>query len=212
MPKDRSDRPSGPPDGPRKRRPRYPGKYPRQFEHRYKELAPESHPEIHEHVRSQGRTPAGTHVPVLVAEVMEALRPAPGETVVDCTVGYGGHALELLRRIGPTGRLLGFDVDAENLDRTRKRLEAAEKGAAPISGSSEMGAVPFSGLSGKGDSPLFATTRKGYSPLCRRANFYATAPPLTDNVERACHGPDHRYQQPHSATLSSFIGHCRGFA
>jgi 16S rRNA (cytosine1402-N4)-methyltransferase len=130
MPTNRPDRPSGPQDGPRKRRPRYPGKYPRQFEHRYKELAPEAHPEIHEHVRSQGRTPAGTHVPVLVAEVMDTLRPAPGETVVDCTVGYGGHALELLRRIGPTGRLLGFDVDAANLERTRVRLEAAAAGAA----------------------------------------------------------------------------------
>jgi 16S rRNA (cytosine1402-N4)-methyltransferase len=145
VPSDQPDNPSGP-QGPHKRRPRYPGKYPRRFAHRYKELAPEAHPEIHSHVRSQGRTPAGTHVPVLVAEVMEALHPAPGETVIDCTVGYGGHALELLRRIGPTGRLLGFDVDAENPERTRKRLEAAmaEKGAAPISGSSEMGAVPFS--------------------------------------------------------------------
>jgi len=145
MPSDQPDNPPGP-QGPHKRRPRYPGKYPRRFAHRYKELAPEAHPEIHSHVRSQGRTPAGTHVPVLVAEVMDVLRPAPGETVIDCTVGYGGHALEFLNRIGPTGRLLGFDVDAGNLERTRKRLEAAmaEKGAAPISGSSEMGAVPFS--------------------------------------------------------------------
>ena len=125
MPTNRSDRPSGPADGPHKRRSRYPGKYPRQFEQRYKELSPDAHPEIHEHVRAQGRTPAGTHVPVLVAEVMDALRPVPGETAVDCTVGYGGHTLELLKRIGPTGRLLGFDVDAENLERTRVRLVAA---------------------------------------------------------------------------------------
>jgi len=130
MPSDQPDNPPGPPQGPRKRRPRYPGKYPRRFEHRYKELAPEAHPEIHAHVRAQGRTPAGTHVPVLVAEVMDALHPAAGETVIDCTVGYGGHALEFLSRIRPTGRLLGFDVDAENLERTRKRLEAAAGGAA----------------------------------------------------------------------------------
>jgi len=130
MPTNRSDRPSGPADGPHKRRSRYPGKYPRQFEQRYKELSPDAHPEIHEHVRAQGRTPAGTHVPVLVAEVMDALRPAPGETAVDCTVGYGGHTLELLKRIGPTGRLLGFDVDAANLERARVRLAAAAGGAA----------------------------------------------------------------------------------
>jgi len=131
MPSDQPDNPSGP-QGPHKRRPRYPGKYPRRFEHRYKELAPGANPEIHTHVRAQGRTPAGTHVPVLVAEAMDALRPAPGETAVDCTVGYGGHALELLKRIGPTGRLLGFDVDAENLERTRARLEAAAGGAAVL--------------------------------------------------------------------------------
>jgi 16S rRNA (cytosine1402-N4)-methyltransferase len=174
MPTNRSDRPSGESDGPHKRRPRYPGKYPRQFEQRHKELSPEANPEIHAHVRAQGRTPAGTHVPVLVAEVMEALRPAPGETVVDCTVGYGGHALEFLRRIGPTGRLLGFDVDAENLERTRVRLAAAaaemgaaEKGAVSISGSSEMGAVPFSGPCAdaeKGTVP-FSHGEKGTAPF-----------------------------------------------
>jgi 16S rRNA (cytosine1402-N4)-methyltransferase len=186
MPTNRSDRPSGKPDGPHKRRPRYPGKYPRQFEHRYKELAPEAHPQIHEHVRSQGRTPAGTHVPVLVAEVMDALRPAPGETVVDCTVGYGGHALEFLRRIGPTGRLLGFDLDAENLERTRVRLEAAaaemgvaEKGAAPISSSSEMGAVPFSGPGAdtkKGTVPFSQKREKGTAPFSDPAPFSAGPP------------------------------------
>ena len=113
------------PENPRRRRQRYPGKYPKRFDQRYKELAPDRHPDIHEHVRDQGRTPAGTHVPVLVAEVMAALRPAPGETVADCTVGYGGHALEFLRRIGPTGTLLGFDLDAAELERTRVRLTAA---------------------------------------------------------------------------------------
>ncbi|MCX5655755.1 MAG: 16S rRNA (cytosine(1402)-N(4))-methyltransferase RsmH [Planctomycetota bacterium] len=131
MPSDQPNDPSGPPQGPHKRRPRYPGKYPRRFEHRYKELTPDAHPEIQAHVRAQGRTPAGTHVPVLVAEVMEALRVAQAtETVIDCTVGYGGHALEFLKRIGPTSRLLGFDVDAETLERTRARLEAAAAGTA----------------------------------------------------------------------------------
>jgi len=112
------------PENPRRRQ-RYPGKCPRRFDQRYKELDPDRHPDIQQHVRGQGRTPAGTHVPVLVAEVMAALPPGPGDTVVDCTVGYGGHALEFLRRIGPTGTLLGFDLDAAELERTRERLMAA---------------------------------------------------------------------------------------
>ncbi len=44
--------------------------------------------------------------------------------VVDCTVGWGGHAAPLAERIGPSGKLIGIDLDAENLSRARPRLEA----------------------------------------------------------------------------------------
>jgi 16S rRNA (cytosine1402-N4)-methyltransferase len=67
-------------------------------------------------------TPAGEHRPVLLDAVLSALDLRPGETVVDCTVGWGGHSTELLRRIGPTGRLIGMDLDADNLNRARERL------------------------------------------------------------------------------------------
>ncbi|MBP7934201.1 MAG: 16S rRNA (cytosine(1402)-N(4))-methyltransferase RsmH [Phycisphaerae bacterium] len=111
-------------DPPRRRRRRYPGTHPRRFEDRYKEHRPEAYPGIHEQVRSRGGTPAGTHVPVLVQEVMECLKPQRGEVIADCTLGYGGHAVEWLRRIGPAGRLVGFDVDAQQLARARERLAA----------------------------------------------------------------------------------------
>jgi len=106
----------------RRRRPRYGGTHPKNFAHKYKEHNLEVYPEIEAHLREKGITPAGTHVPVLVEEVMEWLRPAPGEVVVDCTVGYGGHALELMKRIGPTGKLIALDVDAGELERTKQRL------------------------------------------------------------------------------------------
>jgi 16S rRNA (cytosine1402-N4)-methyltransferase len=106
----------------RQRRPRYPGTHPREFAQRYKELDPERFPDVQEHVRSQGRTPAGTHVPILLGEVLSALAPSPGEVVADCTLGYGGHAQTFLERIAPTGRLIGLDVDAAQLDRTARRL------------------------------------------------------------------------------------------
>lgn len=77
-----------------------------------------------EHVRAQGRTPAGTHVPVLVVEVLDSLRPDVGDVVADCTIGYGGHAREFLDKIGPAGRLIGLDVDAVQLERTALRLGA----------------------------------------------------------------------------------------
>jgi 16S rRNA (cytosine1402-N4)-methyltransferase len=60
----------------------------------------------------------------MLEEVLVALAPQPGDTVVDCTVGWGGHAAELLRRVGPTGRLIGLDLDADNLPRARERLQA----------------------------------------------------------------------------------------
>jgi 16S rRNA (cytosine1402-N4)-methyltransferase len=52
-----------------------------------------------------------THVPVLAAEVMELGDPGPGDTVVDCTFGAGGHARLMADRIGPTGTLIAIDRD-----------------------------------------------------------------------------------------------------
>ena len=74
--------------------------------------------------RGRRSTPQGEHRPVLLNEVLAALDPKPGQVVVDCTVGWAGHAAELLNRVGPTGRLVGFDLDPDNLPRARARLEA----------------------------------------------------------------------------------------
>ncbi len=54
--------------------------------------------------------------------MLAILHPQPGQVVVDGTVGGGGHAAELLRRVGPDGTLLGFDLDAGNLVKARERL------------------------------------------------------------------------------------------
>lgn len=69
-------------------------------------------------------TPHGEHRPVLLAEVLDVLCPQPGHVVVDCTVGWAGHSAELLRRVGPRGRLIGCDFDPDNLPRARERLDA----------------------------------------------------------------------------------------
>ena len=62
------------------------------------------------------------HEPVLLAEVLELLEPSAGKVVVDCTVGFGGHASAMLERVGPEGFLLGIDLDGTYLGRTRRRL------------------------------------------------------------------------------------------
>jgi 16S rRNA (cytosine1402-N4)-methyltransferase len=118
--------PTDPPDQgdgqPRRRRPRYRGTHPRTYAEKYKEHDIAAHPDLEARLQAKGQTPASTHIPVLAKEVMQALSPCPGEIVADCTVGYGGHALEFMKRIGPTGRLIGFDVDQDELERTRQRL------------------------------------------------------------------------------------------
>ncbi len=109
---------------PHKRRPRYSGKNPRRFEEKYKEHDPQRYAETVEKVLASGKTPAGTHRPIMVAELLEVLAPEPGDLVADCTIGYGGHAIELLIRIVPGGHLLGLDSDPIELPKTEARLKA----------------------------------------------------------------------------------------
>jgi len=113
---------SSDPKKPYRRRVRYRGTHPRRFEEKYKELDPERAPETIAKVIASGKTPAGQHRPVLVAEVLEHLAPQPGERGADVTVGYGGHGEVLLEKLRPGGRLLALDVDSEQLPRTEARL------------------------------------------------------------------------------------------
>jgi 16S rRNA (cytosine1402-N4)-methyltransferase len=106
------------------RRPRYRGKNPRRFEEKYKERDPQRYSETIAKVLASGKTPAGSHRPIMVAEVLEVLAPQPGQVAVDCTLGHGGHAQEILARIQPGGRLLGLDVDPIELPRTERRLRS----------------------------------------------------------------------------------------
>ena len=106
----------------RPRRKRYGGTHPKSYQQKYKEHNVEAYPEMKAHLLAKGKTPAGTHIPVLVEEVLACLKPKSGEIVVDCTVGYGGHATEFIKYIGPTGKLIALDVDSVNLDRTRLRF------------------------------------------------------------------------------------------
>ena len=107
---------------PHVRRQRYAGAYPRSFAEKHKERASDA--VTIAKIEAKGNTAVGTHRPIAVAEILTALNPQPGAVLVDCTLGYGGHARELLRRIRPGGRLYGFDADSVELRRTEGRLEA----------------------------------------------------------------------------------------
>jgi 16S rRNA (cytosine1402-N4)-methyltransferase len=107
------------------RRKRYSGKNPRRFEDKYKEHDPAHHAETVAKVLASGKTPAGSHVPVLVEECLAALDLQPGKSGVDCTLGYGGHAARILEKIMPGGNLIGLDQDPLELPKTLARLRAA---------------------------------------------------------------------------------------
>jgi len=63
------------------------------------------------------------HVPVLLQETIALLNLKPGMTVVDGTLGGGGHAAAILERITPGGRLIGIDRDEFALGQARERLK-----------------------------------------------------------------------------------------
>ena len=116
---------------PHRRRPRYAGKNPRRFEDKYKELNPERYAADVAKVLAAGKTPAGSHRPIMVAEILSVLALQPGERVVDCTLGYGGHTRELLARIAPGGRLIGLDVDPIEHPKTTARLRSGWSALGP---------------------------------------------------------------------------------
>jgi 16S rRNA (cytosine1402-N4)-methyltransferase len=63
------------------------------------------------------------HVPVLLKDAIEFLNVRAGSTIADCTLGLAGHASEIARRLGPNGRLIGFDRDPEALALAKARLD-----------------------------------------------------------------------------------------
>jgi 16S rRNA (cytosine1402-N4)-methyltransferase len=109
---------------PHVRRKRYRGSHPRSFSEKYKEQHPEMYREDLERVLARGDTPAGSHRPICVAEILGILAPRPGDIAVDATLGYGGHARKILEAIVPGGRLYGLDRDPLELARTSGRLAA----------------------------------------------------------------------------------------
>lgn len=106
-----------------KRRVHYAGKYPKRFEEKYKELQPEKYQEIAEHVKRKGNTPAGTHISIMVPEILDVLRIKPGETGFDATLGYGGHTKAMLECLQGQGHLYATDVDPVESKKTKARLE-----------------------------------------------------------------------------------------
>ncbi|MFH0738890.1 MAG: 16S rRNA (cytosine(1402)-N(4))-methyltransferase RsmH [Candidatus Omnitrophota bacterium] len=63
------------------------------------------------------------HTPVMLTEVLGYLNLRPGQTIVDATIGTGGHSRNILERIMPGGRLIGIDRDQDSLAVAREELK-----------------------------------------------------------------------------------------
>ncbi len=118
------DQQNEPIDGAHKRRVRYKGTHPHTFTEKYKELNPDAYREDVEKVIARGDTPAGSHRSICVDEIMEVLSPKPGEIALDCTLGYGGHAKEILKAVLPGGKLYGLDADPIEIRKTEGRFRS----------------------------------------------------------------------------------------
>jgi 16S rRNA (cytosine1402-N4)-methyltransferase len=106
------------------RRVRYKGTHPKNYKEKYKELQPEQYAEDIAKVLQQGRTPAGMHRSICVAEILEILKIQPGEVGLDATLGFGGHSAEMLKKLQRPGKLFALDVDPIELPKTKERLAA----------------------------------------------------------------------------------------
>ena len=58
------------------------------------------------------------HIPVLLNEIIEQIEP--NKNYVDCTLGFGGHSKEILKKNGPNGKVLGIEIDKEIFEKTIK--------------------------------------------------------------------------------------------
>ena len=117
---------------PHQRRVRYTGTHPKRFEEKYKELDPVRHADAIKKVMDRGQTPAGMHRSICVREILDLLQPQSGETGLDATLGFGGHAQEILAKLMPGGRLFAVDVDPLELPRTEARLRGLGYDAAAL--------------------------------------------------------------------------------
>lgn len=63
------------------------------------------------------------HIPVLIKEVIELLDPKPGDTLLDGTLGHGGHARAFLEKAGDDSRVIGIDADEQALAEAKENLK-----------------------------------------------------------------------------------------
>lgn len=65
------------------------------------------------------------HESVMMKEALEYLKPSSGEDFIDCTLGDGGHTMEILKKTAPDGKVLAFELDKHAIVVAEERLKEA---------------------------------------------------------------------------------------
>lgn len=145
------------------------------------------------------------HEPVLLKEILESLDLKSNDNVIDCTLGDAGHSEAMLEKIGPKGKLLGIDLDAEAVLRAKRFLYRFEDRAIIVRNNftnlkkitDENNFVPVNAiLMDLGwSSPQFAERGRGFS--------FQTNEPLDMRYDASCHSE--RSEESLNGTKGSFV-------
>jgi 16S rRNA (cytosine1402-N4)-methyltransferase len=63
------------------------------------------------------------HIPVLLNETIRLLNPQPGEKLIDCTFGAGGHSRIIAKKIGSQGKILAIEANPQTVDEAKRRTD-----------------------------------------------------------------------------------------
>lgn len=107
-----------------KRRVRYSGTHPKKFSEKYKEHNPEKYKDTIDKVISKGSTPAGMHISIMVNEILEFFDIKENQVGLDVTLGYGGHTIEMLKKLNHTGHMYAIDADPIEFVKTVERVKS----------------------------------------------------------------------------------------
>src|SRR3989344_5579406 len=104
------------------------------------------------------------HIPVFPKEVLQYLDPKPNENFIDCTIGEAGHAIEILKKTSPGGKLLGIDLNDDSLKSSEFNFRPVQGILFDLGISSEELEKSGRGFSFLRDEPLLMTLRKDIKP------------------------------------------------
>ncbi len=122
----------------------------------------------------------GGHVPVLLKEAIDFLAVRRGGTYIDATVGLGGHSLEIAKRLGAPGHLIGFDKDPKALEIAREKLRTQGPSTSRSDSKSKSEHFARDNRAGEGDWPEIRLINGSFAETADRSGVKSADGILAD--------------------------------